>query len=157
MDTLDTEAMVQRFQERAAAVSNRGTPPLTGTARKAYVQQAELDYLDYAMIGDAEISLDGGILTVDLRPAICDAAIRGVGHLERETQVAMENIAKALQTDGNKITPKMLDSKSDLQDLIDGAEMFRVVDTVDAIEGNAPGFPIENTAPGFSLTHGYLL
>ena len=63
MDTLDTEAMVQRFQERAAAVSNRGTPPLTGTARKAYVQQAELDYLDYAMIGDAEISLDGGILT----------------------------------------------------------------------------------------------
>ena len=157
MDTLDTEAMVQRFQERAAAVSNRGTPPLTGAARKAYVQQAELDYLDYAMIGDAEISLDGGILTVDLRPAICDAAIRGVGHLERETQVAMENIAKALPTDGNKITPKMLDSKSDLQDLIDGAEMFRVVDTVDAIEGNAPGFPIENTAPGFSLTHGYLL
>ena len=32
---------------------------------------------------------------------------------------------KDLPTDGNKITPKMLDSKADLQDLIDGAEMFR--------------------------------
>ena len=45
----------------------------------------------------------------------------------------MENIAnarpldylKALPTDGAKITPSMLDSKVDLQDLIDGAEMFR--------------------------------
>lgn len=157
MDTLDTEAMVQRFQQRAEAVRKRNMPPITGAERRAFVEQSQLDYQDFALLADSQISLDGGILTVDLRPAICDAAIRGEGHLERETQVAMENIAKALPTDGNKITPKMLDSKSDLQDLIDGAEMFRVVDTVDAIEGNAPGFPIESTAPGFSLTHGYLL
>jgi len=32
---------------------------------------------------------------------------------------------KALPTDGAKITPSMLDSKAELQDLIDGAEMFR--------------------------------
>jgi len=46
----------------------------------------------------------------------------------------MENIADgrpldypdALPTDGAKITPSMLDSKADLQDMIDGAEMFRV-------------------------------
>jgi hypothetical protein len=45
----------------------------------------------------------------------------------------MENIANArpldyldaLPTDGAKITPSMLDSKADLQDMIDGAEMFR--------------------------------
>ena len=95
MDTLDTAAMVQRFYERAKAVRKRNMPPIAGTERKAYIRQAELDYQDYALIADSEISLDGGILTIDLRPAICDAAIRGEGHLERETQVAMENIAAA--------------------------------------------------------------
>jgi len=145
METLDTAAMVQRFYERAKAVRKRGMPPITGVERKAYIRQAELDYQDYALISDSEISLDGGILTIDLRPAICDAAIRGEGHLEQETQTAMENIAnarpldylKTLPTDGAKITPSMLDSKSDLQDLMDGSEMFR--------------------PSGFSLAHGYLV
>jgi len=148
MNTLDTAAMVQRFQQRADAVRKRNMPPIAGAERKAFVQQAEMDYQDFLLLADSEISLDGGILTVDLRPAICDAAIRGAAPLERETQVAMANIAKALPTDGNKITPKMLDSKADLQALIDGAEMFRVVETIE---------PIEETGPtGFSLTHGYL-
>ncbi len=98
MDTLDTAAMVQRFYERAKAVRKRGMPPITGAERKAYVRQAELDYQDYALISDSEISLDGGVLTIDLRPAICDAAIRGEGHLEQETKMAMENIATAEPT-----------------------------------------------------------
>jgi len=148
MSGLDTAAMVQRFQQRADAVRSRTMPPIAGAERKAFVEQAELDYQDFLLLADSQISLDGGILTVDLRPAICDAAIRGMAPLEQETQVAMENIAKALPTDGNKITPKMLDSKADLQALIDGAEMFRVVETIE---------PIEETGPtGFSLTHGYL-
>jgi hypothetical protein len=155
MTTIDPAAMVQRFQERAAGVRKRNMPPIAGAERKAFVQQAELDYLDFALIGDSVISLDDGVLTIDLRPAICDAAIRGVGHLEQETKVAMENIASArpldylkhLPTDGAKITPKMLDSKADLQALIDGAEMFRVVETVQ---------PIDVKSPGFSLAHGYL-
>jgi len=133
MDTLDTDAMVQRFRERASAVRKRTMPPIAGAERVAFVKQAELDYQDFLLMGDADISLDGGILMVDLRPAICDAAIRGVGHLERETQVAMKNIAnarpldyvKALPTDGNKVTLAMLDSKADLAALIEGAEMFR--------------------------------
>ena len=89
MDALDTAAMRQRFQHRAEAVQYGSMPTGTGG------EQAELDFRDFAMIADAEISLDGGILTIDLRPAICDAAIRGVGHLERETLAAMENIAHA--------------------------------------------------------------
>jgi hypothetical protein len=156
MDTLNTEEMAERFKYRAAAVRKRTMPPIAGAERKEFIQQAELDYQDFSMLADAEISLDGGILTVDLRPAICDAAIRGEGHLEVETKAAMESIASAgpldyvahlpteLPTDGNKITPGMLDSKSDLQDLIDGSEMFRVVKTVAPIQ------------PGFSLSHGYL-
>ena len=81
MNTLDTAAMVQRFQQRADAVRKRNMPPIAGAERKAFVQQAEMDYQDFLLLADAEISLDGGILTVDLRPAICDAAIRGEGHL----------------------------------------------------------------------------
>jgi len=95
MDTLDTEAMVQRFQERAEGVRKRNMPPIAGAERKAFVEQAELDYQDFALLADSAISLDGGILTIDLRPAICDAAIRGEGHLETETKEAMENIAAA--------------------------------------------------------------
>ena len=161
MDNLDTEAMVQRFQQRAEAVRKRNMPPITGAERKAFVDQSQLDYQDFLLLADAEISLDGGILTVDLRPAICDAAIRGEGHLETETKAAMDNIAKALPTDGNKITPKMLDSKSDLQDLIDGAEIFRdghskIVEVVKMVK------PIDRSVsrgvhPTFSLTHGYLV
>ena len=140
-DTLDTEAMIQRFKERADGVRKRNMPPIAGAERKAFVQQAEEDFLDYSLLADSQISLDGGILTIDLRPAICDAAIRGIGHLETETKAAMQNIADALPTDGAKITPKMLDSKSDLQDLISGAETFR--------DGHSK-------IVGFSLTHGYL-
>ena len=163
MDTLNTEEMVQRFKERAEAVRKRNMPPITGAERKAFVDQSQLDYQDFLLLADAEISLDGGILTIDLRPAICDATIRGEGHLETETKAAMDNIAKALPTDGNKITTKMLDSKADLQALIDGAEMFRVVETIEPID-SADMFDVSvndnrsrRVEGGFSFTHGYLV
>jgi len=136
--------MIQRFKERAEAVRKRTIPPIAGAERKAFIQQAELDYQDFLLIADAEISFDGGVLTIDLRPAICDAVISGRS-LEVETKTAMKNITDALPTDGAKITPKMLDSKSDLEDLMKGSEMFKVVETVDPIK------PV-----GFSFSHGYL-
>jgi hypothetical protein len=69
-DGLDVDAMIERFRERAKAVRSRGVPPLEGTERKRYIEQARLDYMDYAMLGDATASLEDGILTlrVDLRP-----------------------------------------------------------------------------------------
>ena len=84
----------------------------------AFIKQAELDYQDYALVADASISLDGGVLTIDLRPAI-----RGVGHLERETLAAMENIANArpldsldaLPADGAKVRPPMPDDGNDYE------------------------------------------
>ena len=120
---LDIEAMIQRFQERAKAVRKRNMPPVTGAERAAFIKQAELDFQDFAMIADAKISMDGGILMIDLRPAICDAAIRGVGHLERETLAAMENIANArpldsldaLPADGAKVRPPMPDDGNDYE------------------------------------------
>ena len=69
-DGFDVDAMIQRFKERAHAVRERGLPPLEGEARKRYVEQAQLDFQDFAMLGDATAAIEDGILTlrVDLRP-----------------------------------------------------------------------------------------
>ncbi|HET7487326.1 MAG TPA: hypothetical protein VFJ85_05310 [Acidimicrobiales bacterium] len=68
-DEFDVEAMIGRFRERAKAVRSRGVPPVEGPDRRRFIEQAKVDYLDYAMLGDAEGSIDDGILTlrVDLR------------------------------------------------------------------------------------------
>jgi hypothetical protein len=44
---------------------------------------------------------------------------------KREALIEDEDRPSMLPTDGSKITPQMLDSKSDLKDLIDGSEIFR--------------------------------
>jgi len=69
-EEFDPAAMVERFRARAAAVRSRGLPPIEGPERKRFAEQAQLDYMDYAMLGDAEVALEDGILTlrVDLRP-----------------------------------------------------------------------------------------
>jgi hypothetical protein len=66
----DIDAMIQRFRDRAQAVKKRNLPPVGGEEREKFLQQAQLDFQDFAMIGDAEASLDAGILTlrIDLRP-----------------------------------------------------------------------------------------
>lgn len=66
----DPAAMIDRFRQRARAVRSRGVPPLEGSERKRFVEQAQLDYQDFAMLGDAEASIEDGILTlrVDLNP-----------------------------------------------------------------------------------------
>ena len=62
--------MIVRFRERAAAVRRRGMPPVEGPERRRILEQMELDFLDFAILGDAEGALEGGILTlrIDLRP-----------------------------------------------------------------------------------------
>jgi hypothetical protein len=73
MDNLDTEEMIQRFQKRAEAVKSRNMPPVAGAERLAFLKQAEVDYFDYSIIADSKISLDGGILMIDLRPTSTDS------------------------------------------------------------------------------------
>jgi hypothetical protein len=70
-DALDVDAMLARFRDRSAAVRERPLPPVAGEERQRFIRQAELDHLDYAIIGDATWSLDDGVLTltVDLRPS----------------------------------------------------------------------------------------
>ena len=69
-EEFDPTAMIERFRSRAVAVRSRGLPPIEGPERQRFVEQAQLDFMDYAMLGDAEATLEDGILTlrVDLRP-----------------------------------------------------------------------------------------
>ena len=65
-DEFDTNAMIERFQQRARAVRSRGLPPLEGPERKRFIEQMQLDYMDYAMLGDATAELVDGVLTLTL-------------------------------------------------------------------------------------------
>jgi hypothetical protein len=69
-EKLDIDAMIDRFRDRAQAVRNRPLPPVAGEERMRFIRQAELDYQDFAIIGDAVGELDDGVLVlrVDLRP-----------------------------------------------------------------------------------------
>jgi hypothetical protein len=69
-DQFDPKAMVERFRTRAEAVRSRGLPPVEGPDRERFKEQARADFMDFAMLGDAEPSMEDGILTlrIDLRP-----------------------------------------------------------------------------------------
>jgi hypothetical protein len=70
MATLDVDAMIARFRERAAAVKRRPLPPVAGEERQHFLQQAQDDFQDFAIIGDAVGSIEDGVLVlrIDLRP-----------------------------------------------------------------------------------------
>lgn len=70
MPSFSPEEMIERFQERAEAVRKRPLPPVAGKERNLFIKQASTDYQDFAMIGDAIPSLEGGflVLRIDLRP-----------------------------------------------------------------------------------------
>ena len=64
MAELDTDAMIERFRERAAAVKRRSLPPVEGEARTQFIEQSRLDFMDFAIIGDAVASVEDGVLTL---------------------------------------------------------------------------------------------
>lgn len=63
---LDLDKMLTRFRERAEAVKKRPLPPVAGPERALFVNQAKIDFQDFAMIGDCEATLEDGILTLKL-------------------------------------------------------------------------------------------
>ncbi len=69
MASLDVDDMLERFRERAAAVKKRPLPPVAGEERQQFIAQSQLDFQDFAIIGDADASIDDGVLTlrIDLR------------------------------------------------------------------------------------------
>jgi hypothetical protein len=69
-DGFDPQAMIDRFRARAEAVRTRGMPPIEGAERARFKEQMQVDFMDYAMLSDAEAELVDGVLVlrVDLRP-----------------------------------------------------------------------------------------
>ncbi len=69
-DDFDVDAMIERFRERAEGVKRRNLPPVAGEERRHFLEQAQQDFQDFAMLADAEAALEDGILrlTIDLRP-----------------------------------------------------------------------------------------
>jgi len=67
---LDVDAMIARFRERAQAVKRRPLPPVAGEERQLFIQQAQTDFQDFAILGDAVGTIEDGflVLRVDLRP-----------------------------------------------------------------------------------------
>jgi hypothetical protein len=63
-DTLDVDAMLERFRVRAAAVRDRPLPPVAGPDRQRFVEQAQLDFQDFSMVGDARWEFEDGVLTL---------------------------------------------------------------------------------------------
>ncbi len=69
-DALDVDAMIARFHERAQSVRRRPLPPVAGEERQRFIEQAQTDYQDFSLIGDAVGTVEDGflVLRVDLRP-----------------------------------------------------------------------------------------
>jgi hypothetical protein len=63
-DTLDVDAMLQRFRDRAGAARDRPLPPVAGPERQRFVEQAQLDFQDFSIVGDATWEYDDGVLTL---------------------------------------------------------------------------------------------
>ena len=70
MASLDVDEMLARFRDRAAAVKRRPLPPVAGEERQAFIAQAQLDFQDFAIIGDARGAIEDGVLVlrIDLNP-----------------------------------------------------------------------------------------
>ena len=71
MAELDLDAMIERFKQRAAAVKQRPLPPVAGEERQRFIEQAKVDFQDYALMAGSTATVVDGILTftVDLRPS----------------------------------------------------------------------------------------
>lgn len=58
MAEFDVDAFRQRFRDRAAAVRERGIPPLEGDARRAFIAAAEQDHQDFMLVASASWSVE---------------------------------------------------------------------------------------------------
>lgn len=69
MASFNPEEMIERFRERAAAVRRRPLPPVAGEERQQFLQQAQVDFQDFAIVGDAQATIEDGVLVlrIDMR------------------------------------------------------------------------------------------
>lgn len=66
MAKFDVDAMLERYAQRAKAVRDRPLPPVAGEERKKFVEQAETDYTDYALVANASWEIDDAHLILKI-------------------------------------------------------------------------------------------
>lgn len=64
MAAFDPNEMIERYKERAASVRRRPLPPVAGEERQLFIRQAETDFMDFAIIGDAVATVEDGVLVL---------------------------------------------------------------------------------------------
>ena len=64
MAEFDVDALIARYRERAEAVKERGLPPVAGDERQLFLKQAEMDFLDFSLVGNASWSVEDGHLVL---------------------------------------------------------------------------------------------
>ncbi|HEY7704797.1 MAG TPA: hypothetical protein VID03_08230 [Acidimicrobiia bacterium] len=64
MAQLDVDALLARFRDRAEAVRHRSLPPVAGEERRLFIEAAEIDFMDFSLIGAAEWSVEEGSLVL---------------------------------------------------------------------------------------------
>lgn len=70
MAELDVNALIERFAARAEATRERSLPPVEGAQRRKFIEQRDLDFLDYNLISHASWAVEDGhlVLRIPLRP-----------------------------------------------------------------------------------------
>ena len=68
MAQFDVDAMLARFRDRAQAVRDRPLPPVAGTERQKFIEQAQTDYTDFALVANStwEVDSDHLVLRIPL-------------------------------------------------------------------------------------------
>jgi len=70
MADFDIDAMIERFRGRAQAVRDRPLPPVAGEERQKFINQAQTDYTDFALVANSSWSVEDEelILKIPLNP-----------------------------------------------------------------------------------------
>lgn len=66
MAKFDVDAMLERYAQRAKAVRERPLPPVAGEERKRFVDQAETDFTDFALVANASWEIDDAHLVLKI-------------------------------------------------------------------------------------------
>ena len=64
MAELDVDALISRFRERAEAVRERSLPPVAGEERRRLIEAAEIDFMDFSLVGAASWTVEGADLVL---------------------------------------------------------------------------------------------
>jgi len=67
MADFDVDAMIKRFGDRATVVKDRPLPPVAGAERQKFIEQAQTDYTDFALIAGSSWSVEDSKLVLRIQ------------------------------------------------------------------------------------------